>query len=479
MNALVSTCDDGFLLVGTRTFVGYIDPSDPDTDWVKDEWIALVRLDSEGNFLWTKELEGHKGDVSELHMWDGALSAVRSPTGGFVLSGYTERHDTVGGDGVLPWHIGLDGNGQRVWDVATPDRWGGAVSRTIAQTPTGGYISGGDAGLGVVSDEALHTKLSAEPGLPVVMNGGFECCADYWNVHPHAIEQEPSGNKYLQTWSYGSGIVTVTQPIGPRLQNGAFYDTRLRLKTTRTDWDATFEAFLVLEFADGRRESRNVFGLPQFGIPVPGDWTPYGQQRVAISWTGDLVSAVLRIIARSPNSGQPGPLPPVTIDLDDVSIVRSGAAAAPNLLANATFDQGLGGWKRHGDAQKIRLVRRAPEPSESRDSVARLSAAASGSTFLSQTVKVTPGAIYNASVRIATRALRGHASLRLRFRDAHGGLLEDATAQTPGISGTTALSEFATEKTAPADAAAVELQLHVTKAKRGAAFFDDVVLTAR
>jgi hypothetical protein len=480
VNALVGTCDDGFLLVGTRSFTGFRDPSDPDTEWARDEWIALVRLDSDGNFLWTKEIEGHKGDASELYLWDGALSAVRAPNRGFVLSGYTQRSDTEGGDGTLPWHIRLDGSGERVWDLTTHDRWNGAVSRTVAQTPTGGYISGGDAGLGAgVSDEALHSKLSAEPGLPVVLNGDFECCADYWEVRPHAIEQEPSGNKYLQAWSHGSGIAVATQEIGPRLQNGASYDTRFKLRTTRTDWGTTFEAFLVLEFADGRSELRRVFGLPQFPIPVPGDWTQFGQQRVVLSWTGDLVSAVLRVVARSPNSGQPGPLPPVTIDLDDVSIVRSGAAPSPNLITNATFDRGLGGWKGRGHVRKVRLVRQAPEPSVVRDAVARLTPAASASTFLSQTIKVTPGGIYSASVRIATRNLGAKAFLRLRFRDVHGVALQDATSETPAVAGTTALSQFFTERAAPPDAATVEVQLQVTSGKRGAAFFDDVVLTAR
>jgi hypothetical protein len=104
------TADEGFIVVGTTSSYGKGYPS-----------IWIIKLDSNGDSLWTKIYEGA--------IVSSAYSVRQTIDGGFIVSGKGEENI-----------LKLDENGNKEWG-----RHYGWIYYSVEQTADGGYIAAGDS----------------------------------------------------------------------------------------------------------------------------------------------------------------------------------------------------------------------------------------------------------------------------------------------------------------------------------------------
>jgi hypothetical protein len=118
--SFVKTTDGGYLLVG-------------DTDSATNKDIYLVKVDSEGNELWTRTYGGSGGET--------ASEVINTNDGGFAIVGKT---DSKGAGDQDIWLLKLDENGNLQWDktYGGSERDGGS---DVAELPDGGYVITGYA----------------------------------------------------------------------------------------------------------------------------------------------------------------------------------------------------------------------------------------------------------------------------------------------------------------------------------------------
>ena len=90
---LIQTTDGGFALAGGTLSFGA---------GGEDFW--LVRVDEEGDSLWSRSFGGEG--------WDGCYSLIQTADGGFALAGYTWSFGMGGGDF---WLVRCDENGDSLW----------------------------------------------------------------------------------------------------------------------------------------------------------------------------------------------------------------------------------------------------------------------------------------------------------------------------------------------------------------------------
>jgi uncharacterized delta-60 repeat protein len=151
--SIIQSSDGGYVVAGfTRSF-----GAGPD--------IYVVKLDSEGNVMWTKTIGGSSDD--------GAYSIIQSSDGGYVVAGFTRSF------GAGPAYVvKLDKDGNVEW---TKTIGGGSMAFSIIQSSDGGYVvAGGSFGAGGV--DFYVVKLAPDGTLgchdsfqnPSISSGGVE-----------------------------------------------------------------------------------------------------------------------------------------------------------------------------------------------------------------------------------------------------------------------------------------------------------------
>jgi hypothetical protein len=159
LNALTTTPDGGYLLVGTSAS-GYSNNKTEASRGGNDYW--AVKVTNAGAKQWDRRFGG------TLH--DDLRSVAATPDGGYVLAGTSAS--ATGGDkteagrgGTDYWMVKINGTGVRQWDR----RYGGSASDELGKvllTADGGYLLGGTSASGAGGD-----KTQPSQGL-----------ADYWLV---------------------------------------------------------------------------------------------------------------------------------------------------------------------------------------------------------------------------------------------------------------------------------------------------------
>jgi arginine repressor len=108
-NSITQSSDGGYVVAGyTSSFGAGGD-------------IYIVKLDSDGNVVWTKTIGGSSEDV--------ARSIIRSSDGGYVVAGYTGGYDI--------YIVKLDSSWNVLWTKVIR---GGHVANSIIQSSDGGYV---------------------------------------------------------------------------------------------------------------------------------------------------------------------------------------------------------------------------------------------------------------------------------------------------------------------------------------------------
>ncbi len=171
-HAVVETPDGGFVVAGTTTsFV----------NGRQSAW--LLRLDSSGNVIWQKAINGTGINVA-------AEVAITSDNG-YIVTGYT---NSTGGPGFNVWTFKLDSNGQILWQK-TYGGLGNDVSHWVIQTSDGGFlVVGGTTPFGVPGGKVLVLKLDS--------TGKIQWQRTYGNGNDHGItgEQTLDGGYVITGW---------------------------------------------------------------------------------------------------------------------------------------------------------------------------------------------------------------------------------------------------------------------------------------
>ena len=129
---IAQTNDSGYLVVGySYSNDGDVHGHHSDTLWT-DYWI--VRLDSSGDTLWTKSLGG-------LYL-DWGTCGEQTNDGGYIIAGHsrTYRHGSPYNSDY--WLVKLDSSGDTVW-TRNFGGWKGDYCFSVQQTFDGGYILAG------------------------------------------------------------------------------------------------------------------------------------------------------------------------------------------------------------------------------------------------------------------------------------------------------------------------------------------------
>jgi len=133
------TADSGFIITGFATNMGA---------GVED--VYLVRTDSNGDTLWTKNYGGTANDRGN--------SVEQTNDGGFIITGYTASFGAGGSD---LWLIKTDANGDTTW-TKTYGGVGSDAGTSVKQTGDGGYIvTGVTSSFGSGNDDLLLMKTNS------------------------------------------------------------------------------------------------------------------------------------------------------------------------------------------------------------------------------------------------------------------------------------------------------------------------------
>ncbi|MHA1990620.1 MAG: hypothetical protein ACW981_11515 [Candidatus Hodarchaeales archaeon] len=117
--SLLETSDGGFLLTGFTTSYG---------SGGKDVW--LIKTDNIGFQQWNQTFGSTMDDASS--------KIIETSDGGYVLSGYTKREESLSGTGEM-WLIKLNSTGDKQWDNIFGGRKGEEASSVI-ETSDGGFL---------------------------------------------------------------------------------------------------------------------------------------------------------------------------------------------------------------------------------------------------------------------------------------------------------------------------------------------------
>jgi uncharacterized delta-60 repeat protein len=120
-NSVVQSSDGGYIVAGYTTSFG---ASGAD--------MYVVKLGSGGNVQWTKTIGGSDDDF--------ANSVIQSSDGGYVIAGYTQ---SFGAGGYDMYVVKLDSNGNVVW-TKTIGGSNSDVANSIVQSSDGGYVVAGE-----------------------------------------------------------------------------------------------------------------------------------------------------------------------------------------------------------------------------------------------------------------------------------------------------------------------------------------------
>lgn len=129
-NSIKETSDGGYIAAGLKTL--YIETENPG-EYLTDEEYIIVKLNSDGDTLWTRTFGGSSRDI--------AYSVVETIDGNYVIAGdsYSEEFTKGDEDG---WVIKLNANGEFIWE-----KFLGGTSTdhlfSINKTNDNGYVLGG------------------------------------------------------------------------------------------------------------------------------------------------------------------------------------------------------------------------------------------------------------------------------------------------------------------------------------------------
>lgn len=199
--SMVQTPDGGFAIAGwTNSFgAGGFD-------------FYVVRLDANGNLLWTKTIGGSSGDQG----WE----IINTADGGFAIAGQTT---SFGGSPNDFYVVKLDGSGNLQWDKRIGNNTAD-IAYSIVQSPDGGYAVCGSTynwtGSGATSSldyliikldgtgnlvwsrwiqdpldqKANHINLTSDGGFIVVGDGALPASSGGgWNWHIYGVKLNGSG----------------------------------------------------------------------------------------------------------------------------------------------------------------------------------------------------------------------------------------------------------------------------------------------
>jgi uncharacterized delta-60 repeat protein len=171
--SLIQTSDGGYAIAGYTYSFG-----------AGDRDVYVVKLDANGNLLWTKTIGGKKEDVG--------TSLIQTSDGGYVIAGSTSSFGAGSGDVYV---VKLDAKGNLQWTktIGGPESEGG---HSLIQTSDGGYaIAGSTKSFGAGDYDVYVVKLDAHGNLQWTRTIGGES----WD----------EGNSLIQT-SDGSYVIAGT-----------------------------------------------------------------------------------------------------------------------------------------------------------------------------------------------------------------------------------------------------------------------------
>jgi len=133
------TADNGYIIAGSTNSFG-----------LGEERLWLIRMDWNGSLLWDKTFGGFVHSSG-----DGGWSVDETDDGGYIATGYTQSK-SIGRKDL--WLIRTDSNGNLLWDRS----YGGAdedVGLSVLQSQDGGFIvAGRTASLGKTGDDIWLLK---------------------------------------------------------------------------------------------------------------------------------------------------------------------------------------------------------------------------------------------------------------------------------------------------------------------------------
>jgi len=207
--SIIQSSDGGYVVAGRTSSFGA----------GRDDFY-VVKLDSSGNVLWTKTIGGSSDD--------GASSIMQSSDGGYVVAGETRSFGAGEDDFYV---VKLDSNGNVVWTKTI----GGSdldVATSIIQSSDGGYVVAGytySFGAGAADFYVVKLDSSGNVVWTKTIGGSF------WDF-AHSIIQSSDGSYVVAGWteSFGegngdiylvkldsSGNVVWTKTIGGSYNDGA------------------------------------------------------------------------------------------------------------------------------------------------------------------------------------------------------------------------------------------------------------------
>ncbi len=145
-SSVVQTSDDGYIIAGYTESYG-----------VGDEDVYLIRIDVNGDTLWTKTYGGSNLDIG--------YSVVQTRDGGYIIAGSTKSFGAGVGDVYL---IKTDAKGDTLWTkTCGGSKWDYGYS--VRQTSDGGYVIAGltfSYGIGIPNWSNVYLiRLGPETGI--------------------------------------------------------------------------------------------------------------------------------------------------------------------------------------------------------------------------------------------------------------------------------------------------------------------------
>ena len=264
------TNDSGYVIVGYTTSSYTVNS---DTVLAPDVW--LIRVDRDGNLLWTKTYRGYDSEYG--------YSVDQTSDGGYIIVGYTSSFETGGCD---VWLLKTDTNGDTLWTRT----YGGTkndLGYSVDQTSEGGYIIAGyTESYGPAGYDVLLLKVS---GTSIPDISVLDTVIDFYEV-----ETGDTAKDTLLIRNLGNGdlvidsIILTNQVDFMVLDTGSFVigqgdsmnirvlctpeDTGIKtgeLKIYSNDPDEPIVDVILICYAVGVTETRpRTFGLSQ-NIPNP------------------------------------------------------------------------------------------------------------------------------------------------------------------------------------------------------------------
>jgi uncharacterized delta-60 repeat protein len=192
-HSIIQSSDGGYVVVGSTESFG------------AGGWeMYIVKLDSSGNVQWTKTIGGPA-------FFDDAVSIIQSSDGGYVVSGYTNSFGAGGDDFFV---VKLDSSGNVVWAKTIggigDDAWGDS----IIQSSDGGYVVVGHTqSFGAGGVDIYVVKMDANGNVCFSQNitdySVSSNVGSFSSPSTVAISQSPTVYPISPTISYGGSVSDV------------------------------------------------------------------------------------------------------------------------------------------------------------------------------------------------------------------------------------------------------------------------------